>query len=78
MGYVAFGTATSPGSVPQVGSATYKGPVSGMTDITYADHLYGGYAFFPADGSVTVNVDFGTGKIGGFLALSIPDGMNPR
>lgn len=76
-GYVAFGTATPEGAVPLNGSASYSGFVSGSTDIMVADNLYGGYFPMNVGGTVSLNFDFGAGKLGGSMTLSMPDGMNP-
>jgi hypothetical protein len=76
-GYVAFGTPTPNGAVPVTGSASYAGTVIGSTDIMVADNLYGGYFPLNVDGTVELNFNFGAGTLGGSMALSLPDGMNP-
>lgn len=77
-GYVAFGTPTAISAIPVSGTATYRGPAEGQVDITYFDNLYGGYYFEGIGGEVTLNVDFARSTLTGSLALSVPDGMNPR
>jgi hypothetical protein len=76
-GYVAFGLPTPAGAVPTSGSATFKGVVSGSTDVLLADNLYGGYYPLSTDGFVTLNFNFGSGSLGGQMDLFLPDGMSP-
>ena len=76
-GYTAFGNPTPDGGVPTSGSATFRGVVSGSTDIMLADNLYGGYYALSTDGTVTLNFNFGAGTLDGAMNLSLPDGMNP-
>lgn len=76
-GAVAFGTLTAAGGVPLTGSATYQGIIAGITDAKIA--LDNGY-WMPraAGGTVTLQFDFGSGTLGGEMALMINgDGMNP-
>jgi hypothetical protein len=76
-GWVAFGTPTVDGGVPVSGSATYSGVAEGSADIMTADGLYGGYDTAHLTGSVTLNFDFAKGTLGGSMALSLGDGMQP-
>jgi hypothetical protein len=41
-----------------------------------ADNLYGGYYPLSTDGFVTLDFDFGAGKLAGKMDLFLPDGMN--
>ena len=78
-GYVAFGLPTPVGGVPTSGSATFKGVVSGTTDIMIPDNLYGGYVPLSTDGNVTLDFNFGSGTLAGSLELNLPiGGMNPE
>ena len=76
-GYVAFGDPTPAAGVPITGTATFTGAISGSADIFSPDYLYGGYVTAAIGGTVTLDFDFANGSLGGSMALSIGDGMQP-
>ena len=76
-GAVAFGVPTSAGAVPVTGSANYQGFVSGITDAKTFDARSNSWILLPAGGTVALNFNFGTGTLGGQMALSVAGGMNP-
>jgi hypothetical protein len=64
-GFVAFGSATPSGAVPVSGNATYSANVAGIAaDVGY----------FYADGSATLDFNFGAGTLGGHMDAQITDG----
>jgi hypothetical protein len=74
IGYLAFGTVTPTAAIANSGTATYRGSVQGMVDITAYDNLYGGWYFSGATGTVTLMVDFTARTINGTIAVSVDNG----
>jgi hypothetical protein len=74
LGYVAFGTVAPSAAIPDSGSATYRGSVYGLVDVTAFDYLYGGWYFSTATGTVTLTVDFTARSITGTIEVSVDDG----
>lgn len=70
-GFLAFGAPTRSAEMPAAGSATYRGSVLGMVDITYFDYLYGGFFFEGVTGTVTLTVDFAARTLKGKLELDV-------
>ena len=73
-GHVAFGIPTPVATLATFGRASYRGPATGIVDITYFDGLYGGHFFSDVEGTVTLTVDFATRAIEGTLEIDDADG----
>lgn len=72
-GTIAFGTPTPASGVPVTGSATYEGIASGATDVVRGGPF--SLILLGAEGTVTLGFNFGTGTLGGEMALSATDGV---
>jgi len=71
-GQVAFGEATLASEMPQTGSASYHGIVSGTSDLIGFDSFDGNFPT-PVGGTVDLNFDFGKGTLGGSMTVSLND-----
>jgi hypothetical protein len=71
LGTMAFGTPTPTAAIASSGTATYRGKIVGLVDITYFDGLYGGWYFTSVAGTVTINVDHAARTIAGTLEFSV-------
>ncbi|WFL77973.1 hypothetical protein P7228_02590 [Altererythrobacter arenosus] len=65
--YTAFGQVTPNGAVPTAGKATYSGAIYGTSDIRLEDGLIGGTVPSAISGSVSLDFDFGAGKLSGSI-----------
>ena len=74
LGVFAFGLPTPPSGVPLSGSATYQGTAWGVTDAIGRDSA-GNSWFLPAEGTVSLAFNFGTGTLGGNMHLFLNEGM---
>lgn len=77
-GAVAFGLPTPTGSVPVSGSASYQGHVTGITDAKGIIGTSSDYFLMPVEGTVRLDFDFGSGRLGGEMHLILNEGMNTR
>jgi hypothetical protein len=76
LGTVAFGSPTPAPAIATSGTASYRGRIFGIVDITYYDGLYGGNYFSTVDGTVTLTVEFATRSIEGTLEIDDPTGTS--
>ena len=68
-GYEAFGSPTSAGAIPTVGSATYTGIAAGVTDIAQYDALFMTYSHTYILGTANLQFDFAKALLTGSLTL---------
>ena len=68
IGNFVFGTPTASGDVPLTGSATYMGTIAAQTDDGFVRTSEGFVTPVYIDGTVTMNFDFGAGKLSGQIA----------
>jgi hypothetical protein len=71
-GSLAFGIPTLAGQVPQSGMATYRGIVSGSSDVGNSNGFDGNYRV-PVAGSIDLNFDFAKGALVGSIDLKLDD-----
>lgn len=67
MNVTAFGVATTAGSVPVTGSATYQGQILGVSDILQHDYLIGAQVAASITGDVSLSFNFGVGTLTGSM-----------